>query len=568
MTAATGESGYLEFPVLTITLTGTARSDLRSSPTNGTKDTSMKTKRHLLTLSALAASAVLLAAGWSSGFSSSTPAGAGSLSFNTSEPKSILPQKEPGSQIGMALCANLMEMNVENQEYEPLVAESVESKDAKNWTIKLKDGWTFQDGTPVTSASFVDAWNKTAYGPNAWQGNGSFTTFEGYSDLNPAEGEPKTKELSGVRAPDDKTIEVTLNAPNADFPMLLSTNPLCPLPQAAFDNPEEYEKNPIGNGPYKFTSWDHGVQVDLEKWKEFPGGEAFSGGAESLVAKIYTGIDAAYTDFTAGNLDMMRNSTPQIVEKAKTDVGEDAIYEVQTGSKQDSLQFPEYIEELRNPDFRKAVSLSIDRKKTVDALLKGQGMPSDSLLSPSLEAYQEGACESCTFDPAKAKQLLEKSGFTGTLQISYASGGSDQLIQAIARQIQDNLGIEVKLDPVLPTELSEKRNTGKLEGAVYGLWGWTYKSPDQFLSQYQTGGDGNQATQYSNPKVDELLEQARGEQDEAKRNELFTQAEALILEDMPAVPLFIPKDYGLRSQCAATNEVQGDIQFYRAGYAC
>ncbi len=125
----------------------------------------MTTTRHLLTLTALAASASLILSGCASGGTGSAPAGDGSLSFNTSEPKSILPQKEPGSQIGMALCANLMEMNVETQNYEPLVAESVESEDSTKWTITLKDGWTFQDGTPVTASSYVDAWNKTAYGP-------------------------------------------------------------------------------------------------------------------------------------------------------------------------------------------------------------------------------------------------------------------------------------------------------------------------------------------------------------------------------------------------------------------
>lgn len=528
----------------------------------------MSTNRKLLTATASVAVAALLISGCSGGSSDTKAEGDGSLSFNTTEPKSILPQKEPGSQIGMSLCSNLMEMNVESQEYEPLVAESVDSKDSKQWTIKLKDGWTFQDGTPVTASSYVDAWNKTAYGPNAWQGNGSFTSFEGYSDLNPAEGEPKTKELKGAKAVDDSTIEVTLDAPNSDFPMLLSTNPLCPLPEVAFDDPEGYEKMPVGNGPYQVSSWDHNVKVEMVKWQDFPGDKGFSGGAEKLVAKIYTSADAAYTDFTAGNLDLMRNTTPQIVEQAKNDVGEEAVYKVKTENKQYTLQFPDYIEELKNPDLRKAISLSIDRKRTVDALLKGQGLPSDSLIPPSLEAYQEGACESCTFDPKQAKELAAKSGFTGPLSISYASGGNDQMVQAMARQITDNTGIEVKLNPVLPTELSEKTNTGKLEGAVYGLWGWTFKSPDQFLSQYQTNGDGNAATQYSNPEVDKLLKQARGEQDEAKRSEEFRAAEKLILADMPSVPLFIPNDYGLRSQCAAMNEVQGDIQFYRAGYAC
>lgn len=501
---------------------------------------------------------------------SSSGNGDGTLTFETTEPKSLLPQKDPGSQVAMATCANLMELNTKTQKFEPLAAKSVKSTDAKTWIIKLRKGWTFQDGSPVTAQSFVKAWNKAAYGPNAWQGNGMFAGFKGYAALNPSSGsKPKVKKLSGVKTPDKYSITVTLSEPNSDFPKILSTNPTCPLPTKAFTDPKSYEAEPISNGPYKVVTWDHNQSVTMKKWDGFKGGAGFSGGATTLVAKIYTSPDAAYTDMTANNLDMMRNVQSAMVTKAKSQLGADSLYKVRTESKQNTLQFPEYVKKLRNPGLRHAIAMSIDRESIAKSLLQGNSEPSDSLVPPSLGSYRKGACKSCTFNPSKAKKILKKSGgFSGALNIDYNSDSDKELVQAIARQIKTNLGIDVQLKPMLGTELQSKRNDNKLDGALFGLWGWSFKSPDQYLSQYETNGDGNEATGYSNPAVDKLIRAARGELNVKKRNSMFADAEGLILKDMPAVPLFVPKDFGLHSNCAVMKDVQGDLQFYRAGYGC
>ncbi|GAB3570681.1 peptide ABC transporter substrate-binding protein [Spelaeicoccus albus] len=523
-------------------------------------------------LAAAAAASLLLGAAACSdgGGQAGSDGGDGTLTFETTEPKSLLPQKDPGSQIAMATCANLMEMNTKTQKYEPLAAKSVKSTDAKSWTIKLRHGWTFQDGSPVTASSFVQAWNKAAYGPNAWQGNGMFASFKGYDAMNPPDGsKPKVKKLSGVQTSGKYTITVTLSEPNSDFPKILSTNPTCPLPKVAFTDPKSYESKPISNGPYKVVSWDHNQSVTMKKWDGFKGSAGFSGGATTLVAKIYTSPDAAYTDMTANNLDMMRNIQPAMVAKAKSQLGSDALYKVKTESKQNTLQFPEYLKKLRSPELRHAIAMSIDRKSIAKSLLQGNSAPSDSLVPPSLGSYRKGSCEACTYNPTKAKKLLKKSGgFSGTLNIDYNSDSDKELVQAVSKQIKSNLGIKVQLKPMLGTELQSKRNNGKLDGALFGLWGWSFKSPDQYLSQYETNGDGNAATGYSNPAVDKLIRSARGELNVKKRNAKFAKAEHLILQDMPAIPLFVPKDYGLHSKCAVMNDVQGDLQFYRAGYGC
>lgn len=529
-------------------------------------------KKKMIAVAAASAAFMLVASGCAAGDNGGSTAGGGEkkLSFQLAEPTSLVPHASPGSQVAMATCANLMEVNVDSQKIEPLAAKSVTSDDAKTWKIALQDGWTFQDGTPVTSDSFAKAWAKTATGSNAWQGNGSFAPFVGYKELNPTDGsKPATDKLSGVKVVDDTNFEVTLNAPNADFPKLLTTSPLCPLPEVAFSDPKGYEENPISNGPYKFVSWNHNVDVVLEKWDGFKGAQGFSGGADKLVGQIYTAVDPAYTDMTAGNLDMIRNVPATMVAKAKSQLGEESLYEVKTGSKQYTLQIPEYIKGLENPDLRKAISMSIDRESIAKSLLQGYATSSDSLVPPSLDSYKAGSCDSCTFDTTGAKALLDKAGgFDGTLIIEHNSASDQQLVQAISKQIADNLGIKVQLKPSLGTELESRRNNQKLEGAIFGLWGWSYKSSDQYLSQYETGGDGNATTGYSNEAVDKLLRSARGEQDEAKSAGLYTEAEALIMKDMPAIPLFIPTDFGLKSKCAGMNDSQGDLQFYRAGYTC
>ncbi|GAA1498319.1 peptide ABC transporter substrate-binding protein [Paeniglutamicibacter kerguelensis] len=527
-------------------------------------------KKNLIAVAAASAAFMLVASGCSSAAPGPAANGEKTLSFNTGEPKSLVASKDAGSQLAMAMCANLMEVNVETQEYEPLAAKSVTSTDAKTWKIQLQDDWTFQDGSPVVASSFVDAWNKTATGSNAWQGNAYFTVFEGYKELNPTDGsKPTTDKLSGVKVIDDKNFEVTLKAPNADFPMLLSANALCPLPKQAFSDPEGYEANPISNGPYQFVSWDHNVEIVMKKWDGFKGAQGFSGGADKLVGKIYTAIDAAYTDMVAGNLDMIRAVPASMISKGKSQLGDDSVYPMSIGSAQQTLQFPEYVAELKNPDLRKAISMSIDREAIAKSLLEGQATASDALVPPSLASYREGSCDSCTFDPVGAKKLLEKAGgFDGTLYLEFGGTTYQQLVQVISKQIQDNLGIKVQMKPMLGTELEARRNGKKLEGAVFGGWGWAYKSPDQFLSQYETGGDGNATSGYSNPAVDKLIKDARAVQDPTKAGEVYAAAEAEIMKDMPSIPLFIPADPGLHSKCAVMNDSQGDLQYYRAGYAC
>ena len=113
--------------------------------------------------------------------------------------------------------------------------QAVESRERVTWTVRLRDGWTFHDGTPVTAESFVYAWNCTAYSPNAQAGSYFFGNIEGYGDLQaPRRGEPTepaATEMSGLRSSTRRPSPSPLTAPFAQFPVTSATTRSSPCPR-------------------------------------------------------------------------------------------------------------------------------------------------------------------------------------------------------------------------------------------------------------------------------------------------------------------------------------------------
>src|SRR5919107_5542118 len=159
-----------------------------------------------------------------------------------------------GHQVISALWTGLVEYATDGAVEYTGVAESIESEDNTTWTITLRDGWTFHDGTPVTAQSFVDAWNYTAYSPNAQGASYFMANIEGYGDLQaPVDeatgepsGDPAAEEMSGLEVVSDTEFTVTLATPFAQFPVTVGYNAFFPLPESFFEDPEAAGFKPIG----------------------------------------------------------------------------------------------------------------------------------------------------------------------------------------------------------------------------------------------------------------------------------------------------------------------------------
>lgn len=123
------------------------------------------------------------------------------------------------------------------------MAESIEQEGDKTYKVTLKPDLKFSDGSPVTSATFVDTWNYAV--ANEQLNESFFSSIKGY--------EPGVKEMEGLKVIDDRTFTIELTQPESDFPTRLGYNAYFPLPKAGLDDPEGFGENPVSNGPYKFV---------------------------------------------------------------------------------------------------------------------------------------------------------------------------------------------------------------------------------------------------------------------------------------------------------------------------
>ena len=240
------------------------------------------------------------------------------------EPQHLVPTnttETSGSQVLSALFSPLVDYDAANKPYE-VAAESVTSSDNKVWTIKLKPGYTFHNGEPVTADNYIDAWNYGAYAPDGQDSSYFFEKIAGYDDL---QGEsPKAKTLSGLKKVDDLTFTVTLSDPYIDFKTMLGYTAFYPLPKAAFSAPgvltEGYEQAPIGQGPFKMKgTWQHDAKIEVEKYDAFPGQQPKVGGVEF---RIYQQPTAAYADVLSDNLDVIKSIPTENLSTAAADLGD------------------------------------------------------------------------------------------------------------------------------------------------------------------------------------------------------------------------------------------------------
>ncbi|MGO1775846.1 MAG: peptide ABC transporter substrate-binding protein [Agrococcus casei] len=428
----------------------------------------------------------------------------------------------------------------EDGELQYLQAESVESDDATNWTITLKDGWTFHDGTPVTSDSYVDAWNYAAYGPNAWVNGGQLKNIVGYDEMN-EEGSEVT-ELEGLEVVDDTTFTVELQNADRQYPfqLTLGQTALYPMPASAWDNLEAYEMKPIGNGPFMFESeWQPNTEINLVQYDQYQGDEPTVGG---LTFVPYLDTTVAYTDALAGTIDIVGLGANQ-AQQAEADFGD--RFHALDAPGVDFLGFPLDDPRFEDVRIRQAISMAIDRDAINEAIFNGSQIPATSLTAPSMPGDPAGICgEFCEFNPDRAKELLaEAGGFDGTMELLFVGGWQqDDLFQAYANQLRENLG----LDEVIATPTSdyaaftERVEQGELDGPYRARWGALYPSvQDTLHSVYTSHGDGNAgAGNYSSEEVDALLAEADAAETLEESYAGYEAAQERILQDFPTIPTF------------------------------
>jgi oligopeptide transport system substrate-binding protein len=467
----------------------------------------------------------------------------GSISMSICEPQFLQPgntQETCGAQVLQTLFTPLVEFDPNTAEPYNVMAESIESEDLKNWTIKIKDGWTFHDGTPVTSQSFVDAWNWAAYAPNGALNNYFFANVEGYADLNPTKGKPETKEMSGLQVVDDTTFEVALTEPFGGYPLTVGYTAFYPLPESFFDDPDAFNEAPIGNGPYMMDGkWKHDQGINVTRYEDYP---ETPGNADNVEFRIYADVNTAYTDLTAGNLDMIDSVPTEVLAQAPSELGEGFIQA--PSSYYGYLGFPLYEKPWDQLELRQAVSMAIDREAITTAIFQGAYQPANSIISPVVPGYREEVCgEICTYQPDQAKQLWEENNGPDEITLWFNNdGGHEEWMEAMGNQLKETLGVDYKFESLAFEEYLTLQDEHKMTGPYRGAWVMDYPHPQNYIANIYASTGSSQEFGYEElpgvKTVDDLIQQANAEPDLDASIELYHQAEEQILEDLPSTPLW------------------------------
>jgi peptide/nickel transport system substrate-binding protein len=447
-------------------------------------------------------------------------------------------------------------------ELEPGLAESWElSDDGLTYTFKLREGVKFHDGTAFNAAAVCtnfDRWyNFTGsfQNPSAsyyWQ-----TVFGGFAKTDPDSGAPAESYYQSCNAVDDGTVEIKLTKPSSAILGALS------LSSFAIASPKALEEfgadegtvddegvfhptgsfgteHPIGTGPFKFESWTRGDKLTIARNDDYWGDKAK---LDKVIFRPISDNAARLQALQTGEIQGYDLVEPQDVETIE---GDDNLQILDRPAFNVAyVGFNQKQKPLDNIKVRQAIAHGLNRQEVVDNFYGGRGEVAKEFMPPEVVGYADDVTE-YDFDPAKSKQLLQEAGLTPPVKIDfwYPTDVSRPYMpdpkrnfEALAASLEKaGFAITPHSAPWSPDYLG-KSDEGQLQ--VY-LLGWTgdYGDADNFIGtffqspQKQWGTDKNDEMK----PVQDLLAQAEEEPDQAKRIELYQEANRQIMTILPGVP--------------------------------
>lgn len=443
------------------------------------------------------------------------------------------------------------------------VAESIKSNDdATQYTIKLKDGWKFTDGTPVTAESFTKAWSYTANAKNAQLGSSFFSTIKGYDKLQDGDKLKGDEQLEGLKVVNDHEFTVDLNRSDSVFAIKVGYTAFAPLPESFFKDPKAFGEKPVGNGPYKFQSWDHDNQIVLVKNPDYKGNRVAKN--DGVTFKVYTKDEAAYADIQSGSLDVMESVPASATKTFQKDSTVQAYNKA--GSVIQQFTIPAKLKHFEADTEegtlrRQAVSMAINRENICKKVLNGTGTPAADFTSPLTPGYSDSLKGSgnLKYNEKKAKELWAKanaiSPWTSDDKFTFAynaDGGHEVIYTAVVNSINNVLGAGVAATNPYPTfnDFRTAVSDRKVNGAFRSGWQPDYPSAENYLVQNfasaAADGNGSNDGDYKNPEFDAATK-AAASKSVADANKLYQQAQEVLLNDLPAVPLYYANAYGVAS---------------------
>lgn len=506
----------------------------------------MNLKRTWLAVPAVFALGLTACSGGGDANSNASGVAAGSstgiISTNGSEPQNpLIPantNETGGGRILDAIFAGLVYYDASGATHMEM-AESIEpNEDSTVWTVKLKEGQKFSDGSEVKAHNFVDAWKKGA--SEAMLSSYFFEPIAGSDD----EG---AGDLTGLEVVDDYTFTITLKAPAADFSQRLGYAAYFPLPDSTLEDMETGGEQPVGNGPYMVAEggWEHNAQIHLIPNPEYKGDNVAKNGGVDII--FYSSLDAAYQDLLSGNLDVLDALPDSAFATYEADLSGRSVN--QPAAIFQSFAIPSSLEHFSGEEGnlrRQAISYAIDRDTITDTIFSGTRTPTKDFTSPVVDGYNDSVpgSEVLTYNADKAKELWAKadaiSPWSGTFSIAYNSDGGHQAwVDAVTNSVKNTLGIDAVGAPYPDFKSLRSEVTNRtITSAFRTGWQADYPGKYNFLAPIYGTGAGSNDTDYSSAEFDGLLQQAASASSNDEANSILDKAQEVLFKDLPVIPLW------------------------------
>ncbi|WP_274651970.1 ABC transporter substrate-binding protein [Paenibacillus humicola] len=496
----------------------------------------MRTKRLQAALAAVVVGAMFTMAGCSGGGSGNTGASGSSsaASAPSSAPAETSGAPAGGKVLNIGINADppsldpyassaLVDRYVQNSIFDklfdldkdgkivPMLAESYEiSPDGKTYTLKLKQGVKFQDGTDFNADAVK-------------------FNLDRYEEDN-SRRKNELKFVDSVTAVDANTVKIQLSQPFSPFLSILTDRAgMMASPSAVKKYGDDFVNHPVGTGPYAFVEHVSGDHVTLKK------NDAYWNGAPKLDEinyKVFTDGPAMVQNLRSGQIDIASdlNGAIKLIPSIKDDTANFTIIS-ESGMGFQGIHLNVTKGPFTNKYLREAVDRAIDRDAFVKVLFDGYASPGNSPFSPGSLAYGDSD-KYAKPDPDAIKALLAKggkpNGFSFKFQVG--TGTAAQQFGAVLQNMLKPYNITVELEQVEFGQMLENGTNGNFEALQIG---WSGRpDPDQNFYDFVVTKGSQNYSHYANPEVDKLATEARQEQDPTKRKAYYNKAMDILHDDV------------------------------------
>lgn len=514
-----------------------------------------KKKIAVLLASALAMSTAL--AGCSNSGSGGSSKGV-ELNVNVGpEPATIDPAKNSavdGATLINHAFEGLMKLDKDNKIVEGQASKYEVNKDETVYTFTLREGIKWSDGEQVKAEDFVYAWQRLVDPKTGADYNYMIDMVKNANEI--MAGKKKPKEL-GIKALDEKTVEVTLTTPTPYFLEVCAFPATFPVRKDIVEaNADTWSTDPktyIGNGPYVLKSWEHQSKMTYVKNENYYDLKKL--GPDTINFVLMEDKNTMLSAYKNNEI-LFADDLPSEEIDAMKDKG--LVIEKQLGTYFLSINVKK--EGLDNVKVREALSLALDRDYIVEKVAKGGQIPADSFVATGLTdadgktEFHENAkkwydAKDYKGNVEKAKKLLKEAGYEngkGLPSIELmCNPGHEPIMEAVQNMWKENLGVNVTISSQDWNVFLETRKQGDFQVARDG-WLGDYNDPVSFIDIWVTGG-GNNNAQWSNKEYDKIVSEIKSTTDSKERYAKMHEAEDILAKDMPIIPIYFYTDLYLIS---------------------